>query len=226
MLIEARKITKSYGSLEAAVLKGIDLAISEGERVAVTGASGSGKSTLLHLLASLDPPTTGEVLFRGEDLYRRGEEAISLLRNREIGFVFQFHHLLPELSTLENVILPLLIRGLPRTEVVSRGRECLEALQLQGKEGRRPGELSGGEQQRVAVARALISRPSILFADEPTGNLDRENGERLLDLLFRVQERRPMALVFVTHNESLTSRFSKKYRLADGFLRPAGRAPS
>ncbi len=219
-LIEAVEVEKSFwnGSVESPVLKKISLTLQEGSLTVLTGASGAGKSTLLHLLASLDPPTRGKVLFRGSDLYAENDKNLSRLRNEAIGFVFQFHHLLPEFNALENVMLPLLIRGVARAEAERKAGELLEELHLARERVRRPAELSGGEQQRVAVARAMVGSPAILFADEPTGNLDRENGNRLIESLLELHRSRGMALVLVTHNEPLAEQFPRRYRLADGCL--------
>ncbi|MBI4374579.1 MAG: ABC transporter ATP-binding protein [Deltaproteobacteria bacterium] len=218
ILIEAKGITKSYwqGEIETPVLKGIDLTIPEGAEIVITGASGTGKSTLLHLLASLDPPSAGTVFFRGRDLYRQSDPSLSELRNLEIGFVFQFHHLLPELNALENVMLPLFIRGGPRREMKERAREILTELGLGPRLTHRPSALSGGEQQRVAVARAIAGSPSLLFADEPTGNLDRASGDQLIEALLKLHQQKGMALVLVTHNEQMIHNFRSKYLMADG----------
>ncbi len=219
-MIQAMGVKKSFwnGPLETPVLKGVDLGIPEKSRLVITGASGSGKSTLLHLLASLDPPTSGQVLYRGEDLYRKSDAELSRLRNEEIGFVFQFHHLLPEFSALENVMVPLLIRGTGRKEAHDRASELLSQLGLGSRLRHLPSELSGGEQQRVAVGRAVVGRPKILFADEPTGNLDQENGDRLIELLLKFQEQAGRALVLVTHNGDLVKHFTQKKVLVDGRL--------
>lgn len=223
ILIEAKGIRKSYrqGAVETPVLKGIDLAVPQAAEIVITGASGSGKSTLLHLLASLDLPTEGVVSFRGRNLSLEDDASLSALRNREIGFVFQFHHLLPELNALENVMLPLLIRGGERRGIRDRAREVLSEVGLESRGHHRPSELSGGEQQRVAVARAMIGRPSILFADEPTGNLDREAGDRLIESLLRLHEKERMALMVVTHSERMIPRFRTRYLLSDGRLSSA-----
>lgn len=218
MLLQAKGIRKSYrnGVLETSVLKGVTLEIPERARMVITGASGAGKSTLLHILGSLDRPTAGTVFFRGEDIYQLSDRELSLLRNREIGFVFQFHHLLPDLTALENVMAPLRIRGIGEKEARDRAAQGLEKLQLQERLHHRPSQLSGGEQQRVAIARALVGKPSLLLADEPTGNLDRKNGEQLIALLLDLQEKEGMALVLVTHNEELTKNFPVKKVMQDG----------
>jgi lipoprotein-releasing system ATP-binding protein len=217
-LIKASQIKKSYwiGPVETPVLKGVDLSIGRKELLAIVGASGAGKSTLLHILGSLDPPTEGSVLFEGAELYRKGDEELARLRNEAVGFVFQFHHLMPEFTTLENVMMPLLIRGESRGAARERGFSLLERLGLAKRAGHRPTELSGGEQQRAAVARALVTSPKILFADEPTGNLDQENGEKLIDLFFELYRERDMSVVLVTHNPALAARFPKRVHLEDG----------
>ncbi|MBI2083148.1 MAG: ABC transporter ATP-binding protein [Deltaproteobacteria bacterium] len=220
ILIEAKGIKKSYwqGEVETPVLKGVDVVVARGAQMVITGASGAGKSTLLHVLASLDPPTGGSVFFQGSDLYQKADQALSELRNREIGFVFQFHHLLPELNALENVMLPLLVRGESRRAIQDRAKGVLAELGLESRLRHRPSELSGGEQQRVAVARAIAGRPSLLFADEPTGNLDRDSGDRLVESLLELHRREGMALVVVTHNERMMNCFQSKHLLSDGRL--------
>ncbi len=217
-IIVAQGVKKSFwiGSSETQVLKGVDLTIEPAGLMAIIGASGAGKSTLLHILGSLDRPTEGTVLFEGENLYRNRDEVLSALRNRAIGFVFQFHHLMPEFTALENVMLPLLMRSKGKSYARKDAVRLLEELGLEGRMHHRPTELSGGEQQRVAVARALVTGPKILFADEPTGNLDHENGERLMELLLQVHRERKTALVLVTHNAAITARFPKKVHLEDG----------
>lgn len=219
-LIEAKDLKKSYkmGFVETSVLKGVSLTLGEKSVSAIVGASGAGKSTLLHILGSLDKPSSGIVLFDGEDLYRRKDEDLSRLRNRAIGFVFQFHYLMPEFTALENVMMPLLVRGDPSNEARRLSLELLERLGLKERALHRPSELSGGEQQRVAVARALITTPRILMADEPTGNLDQENGEKLIDLFFELQRERGMALILVTHNFAIASRFPRRITLEDGLI--------
>lgn len=219
-LIEAVEIAKSYrlDSVETQVLKGINLSIEDRGLLSIAGASGAGKSTLLHILSSLDPPTSGRVLFEGKDLYREKEEALSEIRNRSIGFVFQFHHLMPEFSALENVMMPLLVRGDRRAAAKKKALDLVEQLGLQGRKDHLPGELSGGEQQRIAVARALVTSPRILFADEPTGNLDHENGDRLIDLFFQLHKSRKMTLVLVTHNRDIAARFPRRIFMEDGTI--------
>lgn len=218
ILIDAQGIKKSFwiGPVETPVLKGIDLSIEEKGLAAIIGASGAGKSTLLHILSSLDPPTEGVVRFEGEEVYRKRDEELARLRNEAIGFVFQFHHLMPEFTALENVMMPLLVRREGKGPARKNSLGLLKRLGLEGRAGHRPAELSGGEQQRVAVARALVTSPRILFADEPTGNLDHENGEKLMKLLFELHREREMALVLVTHNQKVAAQFPKRIHLEDG----------
>lgn len=220
-VLEARDLRKSYvagdGS-ELPVLKGVNLAVRPGESVAVTGASGSGKSTLLHLLGGLDGPTAGEVALEGHALSSLGEPELARVRNRRLGFVFQFHHLLRELTALENIMMPLLIGGADIREARARAQALLGAVGLEARRDHKPPQLSGGEQQRVAVARALIHEPIVLLADEPSGNLDHLTGQRLHDLLFRMVEERRVAVVLVTHNRELAGRTDRVLRLHDGVL--------
>lgn len=219
-LITARGIQKTFatGEMTTEVLKDIDLDVASGEKMAILGSSGAGKSTLLHILSSLDTPTAGSVLFEGCE-YPGEDRLLSQLRNEAIGFVFQFHHLLPEFTAEENVALPLFIRGGSRREAREKSRVLLDRLGLSHRAHHRPAEMSGGEQQRVAVARALIASPKILFADEPTGNLDHENGENLVGLLLELHQERHMALVLVTHNESVAGRFPRRVVMEDGRIR-------
>lgn len=219
-LIEARGITKVFrrGREEVWALKGVDLEIVPGEMVAIIGPSGAGKSTLLHILGTLDRPSSGFLYYRGKPLQEMDEDSLSELRNREIGFVFQFHYLLGEFSALENVMMPCLIAGLPFREARERAREILERVGLGTRLHHRPGELSGGEQQRVAVARALVLGPKVLLADEPTGNLDSETSRGLMELLQELNRSLGTAVVIVTHNEAIAARFPRRIRMADGRL--------
>jgi len=198
------------------VLRGVDLTFSRGEKAAIVGASGVGKTTLLHILGTLDRPTTGKVLYEGKDIYTLNEKDLALFRNREIGFVFQFHHLLPEFSALENTSMPCLIQGNPKREAVSRAEAILTLVGLKERLSHKPGELSGGEQQRVAVARALVLEPKVLLADEPTGNLDTKTGESVFDLLQELNQIRGVTLIVVTHNLKLAEKLSRQIQLIDG----------
>jgi lipoprotein-releasing system ATP-binding protein len=200
------------------VLRGIDLSVSPGEIISIVGASGSGKSTLLHILGGLDVPTSGEVFWGDTDIERLSDEARSRLRGTEIGFIFQFHHLLPEFSAVENVMIPLLIQKRTMNEALSRAKELLSRVDLSARLDHKPAELSGGEQQRVAVARALANRPKIIFADEPSGNLDSESSERLHALIWELNQEEGYTFVIVTHNESFAARSSRRLLMKDGRL--------
>jgi len=217
-LIRVEKLFKSYGNgtKRVDVLKGIDLIFSRGEKAAIVGASGVGKTTLLHVLGTLDRPTAGKVLFEGKDIYTLSEKNLAVFRNREIGFVFQFHHLLPEFNALENTIMPCLIQGIPKKEALSRAEAILTLVGLQDRFSHKPGELSGGEQQRVAVARALVLEPKVLLADEPTGNLDAKTGESVFDLLQELNRIKEVTLIVVTHNQKLAEKMSRQIELLDG----------
>jgi lipoprotein-releasing system ATP-binding protein len=222
MVIEAHDLAKSFRGGDGAlinVLDGVELAVRRGEMVAIVGASGAGKSTLLHLLGALDRPTRGSVFLGGEPLHGRADEDLAAIRNRKIGFVFQFHHLLREFSALENVMMPLRIAGIDLRQARSRAEELLSRVGLSGRMTHRPGELSGGEQQRTAVARALAIDPAVLLADEPSGNLDHANSERLHDLFAQLASDLEIAMVVVTHNRSLASRADRALLLEDGRLR-------
>ena len=222
-LITARGLTKSYRTPagEVSVLCGVDLDVGAGEMVAVVGASGVGKSTLLHVLGTLDRPDGGSLTVAGEDVLALGDARRCEFRNRTLGFVFQFHHLLPEFSALENVAMPLLIARRPAGEACRRARELLEELGLAGRVEHRPGALSGGEQQRVAVARALAASPRVLLADEPTGDLDRATGRRLHETLRTLVRARGLTVVVVTHNDELAGGCDRVMRLEAGRLVPA-----
>ena len=217
-LIQVQQLFKSFGNGEkrVEVLKGIDLSFSPGEKAAIVGASGVGKTTLLHILGTLDRPTAGKVLYQGEDVFALNERDLAIFRNREMGFVFQLHHLLPEFNAVENTMMPCLIRGIPRKEAVLRAEAILTLVGLKDRLSHKPGELSGGEQQRVAVARALVLEPKVLLADEPTGNLDTKTGESVFDLLQEINEIKGIALIVVTHNLKLAGRLTRQIQLVDG----------
>ena len=224
-VLEALDLAKTYTGGDGGlitVLDGVNLQVARGEMVAIVGASGAGKSTLLHLLGALDRPTRGSVFVSGERLEARSDEELSALRNRRIGFVFQFHHLLREFSALENVMMPLRIAGWELTKAEARAEELLSRVGLSGRMTHRPSELSGGEQQRTAVARALAIDPSVLLADEPSGNLDHANSERLHDLFVELSRDLEIAMVVVTHNRSLASRADRALLLEDGRLTDTG----
>ena len=225
-LIEVQNLNKSFttDAGELQVLKGINLSIKEGEMVGVVGASGVGKSTLLHILGALDRPTSGKVLYDGADIFSLNEDSLALFRNKTIGFVFQFHHLLPEFTAIENVMMPGLIhkekgqggKGASYQEIMEKAERLLDGMGLSERKGHRPGELSGGEQQRVAVARALILEPKAVLADEPTGNLDTQTGEELFNLLVNLNKEKGTSFIIVTHNESLSARCHRVLRMVDG----------
>ena len=226
-LIVASGIVKGYRTSAGyvPVLAGLDLEVAEGEMVAVTGASGVGKSTLLHLLGTLDRPEAGSVRVGGEDVFALAERGLRAFRNRTLGFVFQFHHLLPEFTAVENVMMPLLIGRRSEGEARRRAGALLAELGLASRGEHRPGALSGGEQQRVAVARALVQSPRALLADEPSGNLDRETGDRLHELLRRLNRERRITVVLVTHNERLAVSCDRELRLEAGRLRTVTKGP-
>jgi lipoprotein-releasing system ATP-binding protein len=213
-MLTARNIHKSYGPLE--VLKGVDVDIKEGEIVSIVGPSGSGKSTLLHILGTLDRPDTGSIALHGRNLEDMNASTLAAFRNHNIGFVFQFHHLLPEFSAVENVCVPGWIAGRNKKEVKARAIELLRMLGLQDRSDNKPGQLSGGEQQRVAVARALINQPKIIFADEPTGNLDSANAKELHRLFFELRKQFNQTFLIVTHNEELAQMSDRNLHMKDG----------
>ncbi len=217
-LIQVQRLFKSYGNgtKRVEVLKGVDLTFSQGEKAAVVGASGVGKTTFLHVLGALDRPTSGKVLYEGKDIYTLDAKNLALFRNREIGFVFQFHHLLPEFNALENTMMPCLIKGMPKDESASRAETILTLVGLKERLSHKPGELSGGEQQRVAMARALVLEPRVLLADEPTGNLDAKTGESVFDLLREMNRVKGVTLIVVTHNLRLAEKLSRQIQLVEG----------
>jgi lipoprotein-releasing system ATP-binding protein len=223
--VSVHKRYDAVGSDELRVLRGVDLRVEPGEAVAVIGASGAGKSTLLHLLGALDRPTEGEVLLGGRPVSRLDDVELAMVRNRHVGFVFQFHHLLREFTAVENVMMPCLIGGASRADALRRADALLEQVGLAARRDHKSYELSGGEQQRVAVARALANDPLVLLADEPSGNLDHHTSEQLHDVLFAVRHERNLSMVLVTHNLQLAGRADRILRLEDGALGPAGDPP-
>jgi len=219
-MLELTDIHKSYkhNGNTIDVLKGIDITIDQGDTLAVIGASGAGKSTLLNIMGALERPTKGNVKIHGKNVTDFDESGLCRLRNKEIGFVFQFHHLLPEFNALENTIMPALISRMGMKESKERAEKILAKVGLSGRLNHRTGELSGGEQQRVAIARALMMQPRILLADEPTGNLDRNTGKDIVELLLRIREEEGLSMVIVTHNQQLADKMTKVMEIVDGKL--------
>lgn len=217
-LLEVCDLYKSYGSgtSKVEVLKGINLNVAVGETIALVGASGAGKSTLMHVLGTIDNPTSGLVKFEGQEMFKMGGAALAAFRNQCIGFVFQFHHLLPEFTALENAMMPLLIGGTKRSEAEPIAAALLRDVGLSHRLTHKPGELSGGEQQRVAIARALVRSPKLLLADEPTGNLDMKTSDEVHDLLMDIHGRKGLTVVIVTHNEKLAAKMARTIRMVDG----------
>ena len=216
--LEVNDVYKSFqlGSQTVNVLNGINLTLQRGEMLAMIGASGAGKSTILHILGTLNQPTQGTVLYEGQDVFRLSENDLANFRNRRIGFVFQFHHLLPEFTALENTYLPALIQKRPKQEMMQESTSLLEEVGLGHRLHHKPGELSGGEQQRVALARALIQNPDLVLADEPTGNLDARTGETVFELLHELNQKRNTAFIIVTHNERLYEQTDRLVHMVDG----------
>ncbi len=221
-LITVRSLCKSFtnGGAGIEILKDLDFDLSAGESVAIMGASGIGKSTLLHIVGTLDRPDSGELLFKGEDVFSYDDLKLAGFRNQSVGFVFQFHHLLPEFSAVENAMMPALINGTSRHEAIQVAQEILVRVGLKDRLHYRVGKLSGGEQQRVALARALVLKPAVLLADEPTGNLDKSNSEHVHSLLMELNQEFSMTLVVVTHNSELASFMSRRVTIIDGGLTP------
>ena len=220
VVLKCDNVSKSYkdGQLNVNVLNQLRLDVLEGQSVSIIGSSGSGKSTLMHILGGLDKPTSGSVVLMGQDLSQLGQKQLGLLRNQYLGFVYQFHHLLPEFSALENVMMPLLIGKMKKAEAEQRAVEMLEKAGLKKRIQHRPSELSGGERQRAAIARALVTRPKCLLADEPTGNLDRKNAQNVLDMMLDLKSELNTSLIVVTHDDELAVRFERVMLMHDGRL--------
>ncbi len=225
-ILMCESLYKSYltGEKKIEVLKGLFFEIMEGEMVAIVGESGVGKSTLLHILGAIDLPDSGRVTLQEEDIFSKNHQELSRFRNRKIGFVFQFHHLLPEFTALENVMMPFLIYGAPYEKALQPAREILQSLGLADRLHHRPSQLSGGEQQRVAIARAIVMKPSLVLADEPTGNLDPKTSQSVFSQMREVQRKQGLAMIVATHNENLAQKCDKIFRIEDGRLKALNKA--
>ena len=220
LLLETKSLSKHFseGELRVDVLKGVNFSINKNESVAIIGASGSGKSTLLHLLGGLDVPDTGEIVINGEDISKLNDEQRGEMRNKHLGFIYQFHHLLPEFSALENVAMPLLIRRANEKEAFDKAKDLLDKVGLAKRVQHRPGEMSGGERQRAAIARALVTEPACILADEPTGNLDEKTADQVFELILELNQSLGTSLIMVTHNLELSKRVNRVVELKEGQL--------
>jgi len=219
-IIQCKQLSKTYddGASKVDVLSHLDLQVYKGERLAIIGQSGSGKSTLLHLIGALDKATSGNVLIHGTDIHQLNAKKQGEFRNRHLGFVYQFHHLLAEFTALENVAMPLLIRGIAPTDAIKKSQELIERVGLADRQSHKPGELSGGERQRISLARALVTEPDCVLADEPTGNLDQQTAEETYDLMMELNKSLDISFVIVTHDRKLATRMNRTLRLIDGRL--------